>query len=82
MRKRLRSILIVIAILFQVFGTPISAYAEPTTWQDPGVIGTVYAGGSGSVDDPYLVSSGEELAYFTANADSLPDGTYVELTAD
>ena len=53
----------------------------PIVWD--GSVATSFAGGTGTQDDPYLISSGEELAYLakiTNDDPSVTEGKYYKLT--
>lgn len=55
-------ILFIVALFFQgMLGRDLSAQ-DFSTWKEQAASG--FAGGSGSEQDPYLISSAEELAYF------------------
>jgi len=63
------------SIAFNIF-----ALSDADVWD--GTIATEYAGGSGTAEDPYLISTPEQLALLvtTSGADTL--GKYYKLTAD
>lgn len=44
-------------------GYPV--FSDVQTWIDAGIRGTSFGGGSGTQDDPYIISSAEELAYLS-----------------
>ena len=49
-----------------------------------GTIGTSFAGGTGTADDPYLVSNGKQLAYLakSVNNGTSYNGKYIKMTQD
>ncbi len=62
---------------------PVAAMSAQDVWD--GTIATEFAGGTGTADDPYLISTGDELAYLAqiTNADySVTQGKYYQLTND
>lgn len=62
---------------------PFGARAEgPEPWS--GNSAGAFAGGTGTESDPFLISNGEELAYFSAqvNAGNTYEGQYIVLTGD
>lgn len=44
-------------------GYPV--FSDVQTWIDAGIRGTSFGGGSGTQDDPYIISSAQELAYLS-----------------
>ena len=70
----------------KVFGsTDISVDASgivpETVWS--GKTAIAYAGGTGTAEDPYLISNAEQLAYFASTYDvTNSNGVYYKLTAD
>ena len=40
-------------------------FSDVQTWIDAGIRGTSFGGGSGTQDDPYIISSAQELAYLS-----------------
>ena len=62
----------------------VTPSAPTTTWQDEGVVGTKYAGGSGTSEYPFRISSGAELAYLEKEINSGTDysDTYFVLTGN
>ena len=68
-----------------ILGGVQTAYAAPDTltWQDATVLASVTGlSGDGSGAYPYQISTPEELGYFAKIANTLPAGTYVDLTND
>ncbi len=64
------------------YGDTVSFTTLPLYWKDYAASG--YEGGSGTSGDPYLISSAEQLAYFSnqVNAGNTYNGKYFKLTAD
>ncbi len=60
---------------------PALTYRPEDIWD--GTKATAFAGGSGTVDDPYLISNAKEFAYFKQSiSSSRGANTYYKLTAD
>lgn len=75
MKKRLLSILLALALCFGLLPT-VTLAAGPDVWDGS----TKVPSGSGSESDPYLISTGEELAWLATLA---AEGSYyVQLTND
>lgn len=80
--KKLISIFVVVAMIFAMTATlAVGTSAETQTvdvWD--GSIATGFAGGSGSENDPYLISTGAQLAYLAQQVNSgvgIHAGAYV-----
>ena len=69
---------------FSVFAEGENTTPETTPIQYwGGTAATGFAGGTGTVNDPYLISTGEQLAYLVSTTDSnTTNGKYFELTDD
>ena len=85
--KKLISYLCLIGMLVSIlagFSVGISAQSEPvepiSVWD--GTVGTGFDGGKGTADDPYLISSGNALAYLAslANGHNSTGNMYFSLT--
>ena len=63
------------SIAFNIF-----ALSDADVWD--GTIATEYAGGSGTVEDPYLISTPEQLALLVTTSGANTSGKYYSLTAD
>ena len=64
---------------FARFKNRISSYSN--VWN--GTVATRYKSGDGTVDDPYIISNGEELAYFASQLESNDyEGVYFKLSND
>ncbi len=65
-----------------VSGYPVCRFGDINTsggiWS--GEIAESFAGGSGTIDDPYLIENGEQLALMASAGDS--EGKYYKLTSD
>ena len=59
---------------------PFTALSAQTVWD--GTVATEFAGGTGTQDDPYLISDGAELAYLAQQVNSGNSGYYYKLTND
>lgn len=72
--------LILVILVFSVFGMTASAAATP--WN--GTAASGFASGSGTKDDPYVIMNGSQLAYLAqrVNAGDYFTGKYVALGAD
>ena len=75
------SLIVLLAALFVV--PPAAGAEEADVWD--GTVAAGFAGGKGTKDDPYIISNGAELAYFSKSVGSYYQfyyGQYVSLTAD
>jgi len=63
------------SIAFNIF-----ALSDADVWD--GTIATEYAGGSGTAEDPYLISTPEQLALLVTTSGANTSGKYYKLTAD
>ena len=80
MRKRIASLLLILALCFTLL--PTAALASDGAWD--GSIATVFAGGTGTESDPYQIADGAQLAYLASevNKGQAYDNSYFVLTAD
>ncbi len=82
------SVLVILVVLFSVVATPtfsrlINGIFTDTTLEWNGDIASSYAGGIGTVEAPYEISTPSELAYFSKMLETTDyDNTYFELTND
>ena len=70
-------------LLWATILCPFTTLSAQTVWD--GSVAESFAGGTGTQDDPYLISSGEELAYLAKivkENGSQTSGKYYKLTAD
>lgn len=76
--KRRLALLALAALVW--IAVPVSARAEGDSWAD--YAATSFAGGKGTKEDPYQISTAEELAYLakTVNAGTSYNKEYFELT--
>ena len=73
------------AVAMAVAATPVTASAASTALVEwDGTAAEDFAGGTGTQADPYLISNGQELAYFVEYTYYLADNTgeYFKLTSD
>ena len=63
------------SIAFNIF-----ALSDADVWD--GTIATEYAGGNGTAEDPYLISTPEQLALLVTTSGANTSGKYYKLTAD
>lgn len=85
--KKILAFLLTMALLVSSLTGVIPVSAEATTTLDvwDGTIATEYAGGSGTVTDPYLISTPEQLALMaigTVYNETSITGKYYKLTTD
>lgn len=73
------SLIVLLAALFIV--PPAAKAADADVWD--GTATAKFAGGTGTKDDPFIISNGAELAYFSKSVMyNYYYGQYVSLTAD
>ena len=72
MKKRIGSLLLILALCFMLL--PTAALASDGAWD--GSIATAFAGGTGTESDPYQIADGAQLAYLASevNNDWTPIG--------
>ena len=77
-KRNLKSVfacILAISLIFSSFVLSTSADdSTPAVWD--GTIATAFAGGTGSITEPYLISNGAELRYLTNLCYSNSDATY------
>ena len=80
MRKRIASLLLILALCFTLL--PTAALAADGAWD--GSIATAFAGGTGTENDPYQIADGAQLAYLASdvNKGQTYEYSYFVLTAD
>ena len=82
MKKRIGSLLLILALCFTLL--PTAALAEESVAAWDGSIATAFAGGSGTGNDPYQIADGAQLAYLanSVNGGESYADTYFVLTAN
>ena len=80
MKKRIASLLLILALCFTLL--PTAALAADGAWD--GSIATAFAGGTGTESDPYQIANGAQLAYLASevNKGQTYENSYFVLTAD
>ena len=80
MKKRIGSLLLILALCFMLL--PTAALASDGAWD--GSIATAFAGGTGTESDPYQIADGAQLAYLASevNKGQTYENSYFVLTAD
>ena len=80
MKKRIGSLLLILALCFTLL--PTAALASDGAWD--GSIATAFAGGTGTERDPYQIAGGAQLAYLASevNKGQTYENSYFVLTAD
>ena len=68
MKKRIGSLLLILALCFTLLPTAVMAEESVAAWD--GSIATAFAGGSGTGNDPYQIANGAELAYLASSVNS------------
>ena len=66
MKKRIGSLLLILALCFTLL--PTAALAEDDAWN--GSTAAAFAGGTGTAEDPYQIANGAELAYLASSVNS------------
>lgn len=71
-----------LAIVMVAVSLPLAVFAVSTVWD--GSIAQGFASGSGSADDPYLIKTAEQLAFFAQSVNSANSyqDTYIRLESD
>ena len=73
-------------IIFVLFTVVLSMTLQAASPWDGTTIATAYAGGTGALSDPYIISTPEELAYLASVINATPTtdytGKYFNLTSD
>lgn len=84
MKKRIGSLLLILALCFMLLPTAVMAEESVDAWD--GSVAESFAGGTGTEEDPYQIANGAQLAYLAqfVNSDSNNDcaGKCFVLTAD
>ena len=84
MKKRIGSLLLILALCFTLLPTAVMAEKNVDAWD--GSVAESFAGGTGTEEDPYQIANGAQLAYLAqfVNSDSNNDcaGECFVLTAD
>lgn len=82
MKKRIGSLLLVVAMCLTLLPTAAFAAEDVSVWD--GTIATEFAGGTGTESDPYQIADGAQLAYLaqTVNNGEEYKDKYFVLTAD
>ena len=84
MKKRIGSLLLILALCFTLLPTAVMAEESVDAWD--GSVAESFAGGTGTEEDPYQIANGAQLAYLAqfVNSDSNNDcaGKCFVLTAD
>ena len=80
MRKRIGSLLLILALCFTLL--PTAVLAADGAWD--GSIATAFAGGTGTGSDPYQIADGAQLAYLASevNKGQTYENSYFVLIAD
>ena len=80
MKKRIGSLLLILALCFTLL--PTAALASDGAWD--GSIDTAFAGGTGTESNPYQIADGAQLAYLASevNKGQPYENSYFVLTAD
>ena len=66
MKKRIESLLLILALCFTLL--PTAALAEDDAWN--GSTAAAFAGGTGTAEDPYQIANGAQLAYLASSVNS------------
>lgn len=79
--KKLLATILTICMMVQLFACVTMASAMTQVWD--GTVAESYTGGTGTADDPYIISSAAELAYMSAQVGAGVDlNAYYKLGAD
>ena len=80
MKKRIGSLLLILALCFTLL--PTAALAKDDAWN--GSTAAAFAGGTGTAEDPYQIANGAELAYLASSVNSgeTYEDKYFVLTAN
>ena len=80
MKKRIGSLLLILALCFTLL--PTAALASDGAWD--GSTAAAFAGGTGTAEDPYQIANGAELAYLASSVNSgeTYEDKYFVLTAN
>ena len=82
MKKTQKYLAFLLAIVMLAVSLPLAVFAVSTVWD--GSIAQGFASGSGSVDDPYLIKTAEQFAFFAQSVNSANSyqDTYIRLESD
>ncbi len=78
--KKLLTVILTIAMLFSIACLP--TYAAGDAWD--GTVGTAFASGTGTENDPYVIADGKQLAYLAKSVNEGEDykGKHFKVNAD
>ena len=68
MKKRIGSLLLILALCFTLLPTAVMAEARVDAWD--GSTAAAFAGGTGTAEDPYQIANGAQLAYLASSVNS------------
>ena len=77
------SLILVLSMLLSLFSAvDLSVFAAVTVWD--GSVADGFAGGSGTEEDPYIIMTAEQLAYFaqSVNSGDRYYDTYIRMDSD
>ena len=82
MKKRIGSLLLILALCFTLLPTAVMAEESVAAWN--GSTAAAFAGGTGTAEDPYQIANGAELAYLASSVNSgeTYEDKYFVLTAN
>ena len=68
MKKRIGSLLLILALCFTLLPTAVMAEESVGAWD--GSTAAAFAGGTGAAEDPYQIANGAQLAYLASSVNS------------
>ena len=68
MKKRIGSLLLILALCFTLLPTAVMAEESVDAWD--GSTAAAFAGGTGTAEDPYQIANGAQLAYLASSVNS------------
>ena len=68
MKKRIGSLLLILALCFTLLPTAVMAEERVDAWD--GSTAAAFAGGTGTAEDPYQIANGAQLAYLASSVNS------------
>ena len=82
MKKRIGSLLLILALCFTLLPTAVMAEESVDAWD--GSTAAAFAGGTGTAEDPYQIANGAQLAYLASsvNGGETYEDKYFVLTAN
>ena len=82
MKKRIGSLLLILALCFTLLPTAVMAEESVNVWD--GSTAAAFAGGTGTAEDPYQIANGAQLAYLASsvNGGETYEDKYFVLTAN